>query len=137
MTAAAIDRPGRGYRYFDTSPYWDGLESGRLVLQYCCDTGRFQHFPRPVSVYTGSRNLAWREVSGSATLTAWTVARTVAPAGTQEPLVQALVDLDERVRMLVLLASVTHSDLRAGQRLRVRRDLMAERPRVPIFSLDR
>lgn len=87
--------------YMDTTPYWDGLQQHRLVLQYCLDTGRYQHFPRPTSLYTGSRRLTWREVSGQGQLEAWTLNRHMTVAHDQShPPLSVIVALAEGVRIL-------------------------------------
>ena len=35
--------------FVDARPFWEGARAGKLVLQYCRDSGKFQHYPRPVS----------------------------------------------------------------------------------------
>src|SRR3954464_14976604 len=46
-------------------PYWEATRQKKLVIQYCKTAKKFQHFPRPVSIYTGRRrDIEWREVSG-------------------------------------------------------------------------
>ncbi len=101
----------------DTSPFWDGTREHRLMLQFCLQTQRFQHFPRPGSVYTGLRRLEWRQASGRATLAAWTVDRTSDPNALR---IQALVDLEEGVRMLSWLLDCELAALRPGMPLLVR-----------------
>ena len=87
--------------YVDTAPFWEAAKQGRLVLQYCKDSGQFQHYPRPVSIFTGSRNLEWREVSGKGTIYACTVIRVPGPGlEGRLPLSVATVELDEGVRIL-------------------------------------
>jgi uncharacterized OB-fold protein len=87
--------------YVPSDPFWDGARAGKLVLQFCLDTGRYQHLPRPVSIYTGSRNIEWREASGRGTIYARTVIR-VPGAGVagRLPLVAATVELEEGVRII-------------------------------------
>lgn len=65
--------------YVDTTPFWEAAKRGKLVLQFCKDTNQFQHYPRPVSIFTGSRNLEWREVSGKGVIYACTVIRVPGP----------------------------------------------------------
>jgi uncharacterized OB-fold protein len=36
--------------YVPSKPFWDGARAGKLMLQFCKDTNRFQHYPRPVSI---------------------------------------------------------------------------------------
>ena len=33
--------------YMDTRPFWDAAKDGKLVIQYCKDTGQPQFYPRP------------------------------------------------------------------------------------------
>lgn len=87
--------------YVPTQPFWQGAREGRLMLQYCRDTGRFQHHPRPVSIHNGRRNIEWREVSGNGFIYAFTVLRVPGPGiSGRLPLNIALVELDEKVRIL-------------------------------------
>ena len=88
-------------RYVPSQPFWDGAREGRLMLQMCLDTSRFQHPPHPLSVYTGSQNVAWRQVSGLGTIYAVTVVRVPGPglAG-RLPLTVATVELAEGVRLI-------------------------------------
>src|ERR1700712_2394834 len=84
--------------YVPTAPFWAGAKQGKLMVQFCRDTGRFQHYPRPVSIYTGTRNLEWREVSGRGVIYACSVLRVPGPglAG-RLPLHVATVELEEGV----------------------------------------
>jgi len=122
----------------DTAPYWAGFREKRLVLQVCKDTGRFQHVPRPISIYTGSRNLDWREVSGRGTLLSWTVPRIALPDAPTTPIdrVQALIDLDEDVRLLALVAGTGPGSLTVGQRVRIDWSYSELFPNVPVFVPD-
>jgi len=98
--------------YIQTSPYWDGLRERRLVLQVCLDTGRFQHYPRPTSIFTGSQNLGWQEASGRGRLVAWTQVNKTSPH------MQGIVELDEGVQILALVLTANEShQLRVGQQV--------------------
>ena len=98
--------------YIDTAPFWEGAARGRLVLQVCRDTGRLQHLPRPVSIYTGSRNLDWSEVSGSGIVRSCTTLRL---AQILKPAV--LVDLDAGVRMLSWIERAEQHKIAPGLRV--------------------
>ena len=47
-----------------TTPFWEAAKEGRFLLQYDPAAGKYQFWPRPVSVHSGSRKLEWRESSG-------------------------------------------------------------------------
>ncbi|HEX7063238.1 MAG TPA: Zn-ribbon domain-containing OB-fold protein [Woeseiaceae bacterium] len=126
-------------RFVDTEAFWRGTEEGKLVLQYCPETGRFQHFPRPLSLYTGKRNLEWREVSGRGSVYAVTVLRTPSLGAAEErlPLVLATVELDEGVRILGNVINAAPDQVRIGARVRLAWDEIAEGVRYPAFELER
>jgi uncharacterized OB-fold protein len=122
--------------YVPTGAFWDGARAGKLMLQYCTDTQRFQHYPRPVSLATGSRRLEWREVSGNGEIYAFTVVRIPGPgvAG-RLPLIVATVELDEHVRILGNILGSTPEQIRVGLRVHLAWDhLNADTP-YPAFEL--
>ncbi len=47
-----------------TEEFWNAAKNEELLLQYCTETGQAQLFPRPVSVFTGGRDLEWRKSEG-------------------------------------------------------------------------
>jgi uncharacterized OB-fold protein len=129
----SIPKPGV---YVDTQAFWDGAKRGKLVLQYCTDTGKFQHYPRPVSIYTGSRNLEWREVSGKGMIYACTVVRVPGPGlDGRLPLSVATVELDEGVRILGNVIGTDPDKVAIGQRVEVAWDHLADDVNYPAFKL--
>lgn len=104
--------------YVPDQPFWDGARDGKLVLQYCTETNAFQHYPRPVSLATGSRALEWRPVSGNGTIYAFTTVRVPGPgtAG-RMPLLIATVELDEGVRIIANILGAEAADIRIGMRV--------------------
>ena len=115
--------------YVDTAPFWEGAKNGKLVLQYCKDTGRFQHYPRPVSIFTGSRNLEWREVSGKGTIYTYSVMRRA-----KEPYAIAYVTLAEGPTMMTNLVDCDFDALRVGQPVNVVFKDTENGPPVPMFK---
>ncbi|WID99808.1 OB-fold domain-containing protein (plasmid) [Bosea vestrisii] len=102
-------------RYVPSKPFWENAKQGRLVLQYCRDTQRFQHPPHPLSLYTGSQNVEWREVEGRGTIYAATVVRVPGPGVTGRlPLSVATVELAEGVRIIANIVDSDAGDIRIG-----------------------
>ena len=121
--------------YVDSAPFWKGTRERKLLLQYCTQTGRFQHFPRPVSLYTGGRSLEWKEVSGNGFVYAHTVLRTPGlGADGRLPCVLALVELDEGVRILGNLPDCGPGDVKIGDRVKLAWDELGEDARYPAFA---
>jgi uncharacterized OB-fold protein len=98
----STDRPTpRPGTFVASQPFWEGAKEGALTLQYCKDTEQFQHYPKPVSIYTGSRNLDWRPVTGEGVIYALTTLRVPGPGVTHRlPLKVATVELDAGVRII-------------------------------------
>jgi uncharacterized OB-fold protein len=103
-----------------SAPYWEATREKRVVIQYCKATGQYQHYPRPVSVYTGRRrDIEWREVSGKGEVFSWQVAHRGTPAFRgHEPYAVVLVTLDEGVNVMANMVHCTREELRVGMRVR-------------------
>ncbi|HYH22887.1 MAG TPA: Zn-ribbon domain-containing OB-fold protein [Azospirillum sp.] len=139
MTAsAASKRPvPRPNSYVNTEAYWDGAKQHKLLLQYCPKSGRYQHYPRPVSVYTGARDLEWREAKGTGEVYTYTVIRTKVPGfEDRTPFIVANVQLDEGVRILANLLNVAPEQARIGMRVRLVWEDIDGTP-YPAFEPDR
>jgi uncharacterized protein len=136
-TAAPATRPiPRQNAYVDTRPFWEGVEQGKLVLQYCTEAKKFQHYPRPVSIFTGRRTLEWREVPGNGVIYAFTVVRIPGPGlDGRLPLCVATVELDEGVRMIANILDCKPEDLTIGKRVKLAWDTIADGQRYPAFTL--
>ncbi|MEX0730587.1 MAG: Zn-ribbon domain-containing OB-fold protein [Aquisalimonadaceae bacterium] len=126
-------------RFVDSEAFWRGTEEGKLMLQYCTDSGRFQHHPRPISLYTGKRNLEWRQVSGRGTIYAHTVLRTPSLVRDPDmvPVLLATIELDEGVRILGNILAAKPEEISVGKRVRLAWDEIAEGVKYPAFELDR
>jgi uncharacterized OB-fold protein len=122
--------------FVSTKPFWDGAAQGKLMLQYCRDTGQFQHYPRPVSMYTGSRNLEWREVSGKGAIYAATTVRISGPGVEGRiPLCVVTVELDEGVRIIGNILGAAPEDVAIGQRVELAWDKLGDGTPYPAFRL--
>lgn len=123
--------------YVDSRPFWDGIAQGKLVLQYCTDAKRFQHYPKPVSGFTGRRTLAWREVSGKGEIYACTVVRIPGPGVEGRiPLCVATVQLDEGVRIIANVLNCAPGDMAIGKRVKLAIDQLAPGHPYPAFELE-
>jgi uncharacterized protein len=121
--------------YVDSTPFWAAAKQGRLVLQYCRDAGKFQHYPRPVSLYTGKRNLEWREVSGIGVVYAHTVTRVPMPGFEERvPYIVATIELAEGVRLLANLVNCAPDKVRIGMPVRLCWERLSDDINQPCFE---
>ena len=103
-----------------TEKFWEAAKEGKFLLQYDPAAKKYQFFPRPASVYSGSRKLEWRESSGKGTLASQTYVR-VPLRGFEDivPFTLVAVDMDEGVRVVGRLLNVRREDVKPGMRLKI------------------
>lgn len=107
-------------RHFSFSePFWQGTRERKLLLQYCRVSGRYQFFPKPVSVFTGGRDLEWREVSGRGQIFSFTIARIGRPPFAEHtPYLIATITLDEGVNVIANVIGCAPDRIAIGMRVR-------------------
>lgn len=100
-------------------PFWEGLQAHEVRIQQC-DHGHWIFFPRTHCPKCGSRQLAWKAVSGNGRLYTYTVARIpTLPEFTDEmPQLLAVVELDEGVHLNTTLVGTTPEALQVGMPVR-------------------
>ena len=99
--------------------YWDATREKRLLVQFDKRSGKHQFFPRAASIYTGRRDLEWREVSGRGEVFSYTVAcRARPPFQGHEPFLIALVTLDEGVNVMANIVNCSREQIRIGLRVK-------------------
>ena len=123
MAKALSDTFGvkRAIKHFDFSePYWEATRQKKLLIQCCKATKKYQHFPRPVSIFTGRRrDIEWREVSGKGTVYSFTIAHRGPPAFQgKEPYAVASVTLDVGVNLIAGVVNCTAEDLKVGMKVK-------------------
>src|SRR5258708_19446467 len=111
----------RDIKHYDFGlPFWEATRQRKLVIQYCKATKKYQHFPRPVSIFTGRRrDIEWREVSGKGTVYSFTIAHRGPPAFPgREPYAVPSVTLDVGVNLIAGRVNCTpdapHLDIKAN-----------------------
>src|SRR3990170_2415296 len=99
--------------------YWAATREKKLVIQYCRRTGRYQFFPRANSLFTGRRDLEWREVSGNGDFPPPPGARRAGePFRGHEPFLIAVVTLDVGVNVMANVVHCGLDEIRIGLRVK-------------------
>jgi uncharacterized protein len=117
----------------DSAMFWDAAAEGRLVAQACTDCGRLRHPPRPMCPQCGSLRSTARDLVGTGTLYSYGILHHPQHPAFDYPVVAALVDLDEGVRVVSNLVDVALDDVRIGMPLRVAFVDTADDARIPVF----
>ncbi len=104
----------------DTAFFWEGTKQGELRIQRCLACGALRHPPGPLCTRCGSHERGHLVASGLGTVYSFVVHHHPPVPGKELPLVIALVELDEGVRMLGDLHDVDPDSVVIGQRVRSR-----------------
>jgi len=129
---APVKRPLPGISD-DTRFFWEGCESGKLLIQRCSDCHTLRHPPAPVCAKCHSFHWDSIEASGLGTLYSFVVMHypQVPPFDYPNPI--GLIELDEGVRLVAGLVGVALEDIQIGQRLQVEFQHFDEQLTLPQF----
>lgn len=131
-----LSRPAPEPKNF-SQPFWDAAKEKKFLIQYCTQSGKYQFFPRPTSIFTGGQDLEWREASGKATLYSYTVTRRPPPAFRgQEPYIIGSIELEEGPRIMTTVINCAVDDVKVGMKLRLAWDEVNEDYNYPVFEPD-
>jgi uncharacterized OB-fold protein/acyl dehydratase len=117
----------------DTAFFWEGLRSGKLLIQRCAACGTLRHPPQPMCA--SCRSLDWDtlESVGAGEVYSFTVHHHPPMPGFQMPYIVALIALDEGVRLLANVVEVAPDDVKIGMRVRARIERIADDLSLPMF----
>ena len=100
-------------------PFWNALDQGRIELQQCERCAQWVFYPRVLCPHCGSTALAWKHVSGHATLYTFTLAMTPVSIDFVDdaPLLLAVAELAEGVRIPTTLVQIAPEAVVIGMAL--------------------
>lgn len=121
---AGMDRSGAGAVMrpvvtADTAFFWDGTAAGELRIQRCGDCGALRHPPGPMCPRCGSLSPGYIVAAGTGEVFSYVVHRHPPVPGKRLPIVVALIQLDEGVRVLGELLGADPVQVEIGMPVRV------------------
>jgi uncharacterized OB-fold protein len=117
----------------DNAVFWDAAAEGRLVSQRCRECGVLRHPPRPMCPHCRSLSIDVVELSGRGTLYSYAVLHHPRNPAFDYPLLTALVDLDEGIRVVSNLIDIDAADVQIDMALQVTFAPTAGGRQVPVF----
>src|SRR5580693_6432597 len=105
----------RDIKHYDFGmPFWEATRQKKLLIQYCKMAKKYQHFPRPVSIFTGRRrDIECHEVSGKGAVFSFTIAHRGPPSFQgAEPYATASVTREVGVNVIADVANCTVDELK-------------------------
>ena len=115
MTAHVV----RPMRNRDSQFFWDGTAAGELRIQRCNGCGALRFPPGPACQSCDAYDRGHQMAAGTGTVFSYVVHRHPPVPGKELPIVIALIDLDEGVRMVGEVVDVGPDEIAIGMRLRV------------------
>jgi uncharacterized OB-fold protein len=116
---AARGEPIRPAISQDTAYFWDGARAGELRIQRCGQCGLLRHPPGPMCPECGATKPTYLVSEGRGEVYSYTVHHHPPLPGKELPLVVALVELDEGVRVLGELPDVDPGEVHVGMAVEV------------------
>lgn len=117
----------------DSAVFWEAVAEQRLVAQRCAECGRLRHPPRPMCPHCHSLSIEVVELSGLGTLYSYSVLHHPQHPAFDYPVLAALVDLDEGVRLVSNLAGLEPDAIRIGMPLEVDFEAQDGGTYLPVF----
>jgi len=105
----------------DSSAFWQGGESGRLMIHRCSTCRRFFHPPAPICPFCGSLDVAPQATSGRGRIASYTINHQAWKPELATPYVVAIVELDDQpgLRLLSNVVELVPDQVRIGMPVHV------------------
>jgi len=116
--------------------FWEQAAEGRLVLPHCVPCNRAFWYPRWHCPHCGSAEVEWRTASGHGSVHTFTVVRRSEHPDFRGrvPYVVAMIDLDERVRIMSNVIGCAPEAVTIGMRVRCIVEHIDDQLGVPLFE---
>jgi uncharacterized protein len=118
----------------DNHVYWEAARDGRLVTQKCQGCGRLRHPPRPMCPVCHSLDVEHIDLSGDGVVYSFAILHHPQNPAFEYPVLAALIDLDEGVRMLSNLVDIDPRDINIGMPVTVEFRPTRHDGAVPVFK---
>jgi hypothetical protein len=103
----------------DTEFFWEGTQAGELRIQHCGACGALRHPPGPACLSCGTtQKQDYQVAAGTGSVYSYVVHRHPPVPGKQLPMVIALVELTEGVRLMGELTGTDPDDVHIGMPVR-------------------
>ena len=117
----------------DSQFFWDGTAAGELRVQKCNACGTLRFPPGPACQSCEAYDRGFDVAGGEGTVFSYVVHRHPPVPGKELPIVIALVDLDEGVRMVAEVVDVPPEEIEIGMRLRVDFNRIDDELTLPVW----
>ena len=117
----------------DSAAFWDAADEGRLVAQRCGGCGRLRHPPRPMCPECNSLDVEVATLSGRGVVYSYALLHHPQHPAFEYPVLAALIDLDEGIRIVSNVVGVEPDQIRIGDPVQVEFVTTDGDHHVPVF----
>ena len=117
----------------DNAVFWDGVGEGRLVAQSCGACGRLRHPPRPMCPHCRSLEIDVVDLTGRGSIYSYALLHHPQNPAFDYPVVAALIDLDEGIRLVSNVVGIAPEEVRIGMPVDVSFESTEGGSAVPVF----
>lgn len=117
----------------DSAYFWEGAAVGELRIQTCNKCGALRHPPGPACPDCGALDRGHVVASGRGAVFSYVVHRHPPVPGKELPIVIALIDLEEGVRMVGEVVDVADDEIEIGMPLRVDFNRVDDELTLPVW----
>jgi hypothetical protein len=133
MTNGEVTRPAPILTE-DNHFYWDAATEGRLVAQKCGGCSQLRHPPRPMCPHCHSLEFEIVDLSGDGEVYSYAMLHHPQNPAFEYPVIAALIDLPEGIRVLSNLVEVDPADITIGMLVTVDFRPTRHDGAVPVFT---
>lgn len=120
--------------YRSSTPFWDGVKDGKLLLQKCKSCGSFLNPPRPMCPKCQSVEQEWVPATGKGKIYSWVTYQESPHPAFKAPYSAVLIELEEGVRIVSNMVKVKPEELQIGMPVQVTFEKVAEDLILPKFE---
>lgn len=117
----------------DNVVFWDNARDHRLTAQQCGGCRRLRHPPRPMCPHCHSLAVDYAELSGNGSVYSYSLLHHPQHPAFDYPVVAALIELDEGIRIVSNVVGIDPHDLHVGLRVAVEFRSTDADMAVPVF----
>jgi uncharacterized protein len=118
----------------DNHSFWDAAREHRLVAQECRECGRLRHPPRPMCPYCHSLDCKIVDLDGEGVVYSYAILHHPQNPAFEYPVIAALVDLAEGVRVVSNLVDADPAEVAIGMPVTVDYRSTRHEGVVPVFK---
>lgn len=121
-----------------SAPFWEATKRHQLTLQKCDECKTFRFYPRPRCPQCRSASTTWTHVSGKGTVYSFTIVHRPLTNWFKDkvPLVCAVIELEEGVRMVSNVRDSAPEDVFIGMPVHVQFEDVNDEITLPMFVPD-